>query len=453
MLGKHRQPGFGLFALMVVGVLCVARLVLIEVPGLEKPLPPPRTNFNQTLFRQGHAPRFPTMTRGIVMCLHNGIAPLGVSFLHELRGLGNTLPVQIYHCLPNEMSAASRAWLLEADSLNRTEVIDVCTHLLANGILQDATEYQSYYVKVLALLHSSFDQVLLVDADAIFLQNPDVLWTTTAYQTTGTLFFLDRLIAFGDYFSAPVDDGADTILLHRLHTEFPYSRFGLQRPALSPEFEASDAWQGRTAHQQDSSALLFHKSKVGHVVLEVLWHLVHHVRHWDRFKIGEAQKGLSWGDKEYFWLACWLADVPHTFSPYAAAVVSEPADMTLHPETLCGSLAHYLPVLGPNAPLLYVNGKAIITPPTDGLLAVVWRESWETKEATLNARIPLHVSPRRRQRHFEANRDELDMTCLIGQGAVPIQVAHFQTHLTTRIHHTVVATRRLMDGDPPKRLK
>jgi hypothetical protein len=48
------------------------------------------------------------------------------------------------------------------------------------------------------MLASPFKSVMIADADAVFLQPPEVFWEEEVYERTGTLFFRDRKIFPGD---------------------------------------------------------------------------------------------------------------------------------------------------------------------------------------------------------------------------------------------------------------
>ncbi|KDO25538.1 hypothetical protein SPRG_20661 [Saprolegnia parasitica CBS 223.65] len=363
---------------------------------------------------------------------------MGISLIQELRWLNNTLPIQVYTCFPSELSNDTRSRILAADALDAIEMVDVCqllvdhTPYLRN--VWDATTYQSYYIKILALLHTHLDDVLVLDADDIFLSNPDVLWGLLPFQTTGTLFFYDRQLDYTQFFNTPTS--YNETLLHTLLHSFPYARFNLTRPVLSPQLQQSKAWQHATAHEQDSSVVLLRKSRVGHAMLQVLWHLVHELRH---------ESTYAGGDKEYFWLACVLANASYAFSEHAAAVVSLPDDMALHNETLCGSLAHYVPEASVDPPLLYINGQYILTPPRELDDALQpHNTSWATQmEDALIAAIPQYVTPRHAEREFVPFRGELSDTCLIGQGAKRIAAVGYHEILTRRIQNTIAAAQEL----------
>lgn len=53
-------------------------------------------------------------------------------------------------------------------------------------------------IKVFTILASAFQEVIICDADVVFLQDPEVLFEDPGYNRTGTLFFRDREIFPGD---------------------------------------------------------------------------------------------------------------------------------------------------------------------------------------------------------------------------------------------------------------
>ncbi|RKO68290.1 hypothetical protein D7322_28015 [Sphingobacterium puteale] len=98
--------------------------------------------------------------------------------INILRELGCCLPIEIWH-VGNEISA------------------DVMTEFAGLNVqFLDLNDYEiidspGYYVKPLAILHSTFKEVLYMDADNICCRNPEYLFQLEAYKTTGTVFWAD----------------------------------------------------------------------------------------------------------------------------------------------------------------------------------------------------------------------------------------------------------------------
>jgi len=74
---------------------------------------------------------------------------------------------------------------------NNIETLDLL--LLIDDTIMDLANGR-YAIKPVAMLLSSFEQVMVVDADPVFLQPPEILFENEGYRATGTYFFQDRLM-------------------------------------------------------------------------------------------------------------------------------------------------------------------------------------------------------------------------------------------------------------------
>lgn len=319
--------------------------------------------------------------RGIILCLHNGIAALGASLIRDLRCMGNNEKIQIYHCLPTEMSDKSRQLL--TSGVRDIEIVDVCTEYVKQGKLTSrvATSFRSYWIKPLALIHTNLEEVILLDADAIAMQDPAAVRALPGYVATGTTFFYDRVIGDHIFFNKDVRGKRGTHMLVEWVKSFDYKAFGLSGPEPSAHLLSSAAYKHLTCHEMDSSMVLVDKRRAGKA-LDVLWTLI------------TGKRDFSWGDKESFWLAFEFAHVPYFFSPWSVSVVSSSPnnDMELHPETLCGSIVHYVPDENADPDVLYVNGKALLLQSPLGP-----RQSARTSPNLFYDAHPTHMTPRHRR--------------------------------------------------------
>ncbi|OQR95107.1 hypothetical protein ACHHYP_00392 [Achlya hypogyna] len=349
---------------------------------------------------------------GIVMCVTNDLVPIGASLVQELQRLGNHEPIQVFHCMADELSANAQSVLKESANGTSLQVIDVCSVLVDAGIWTFATAlgFKSFWLKPVALLFSSFDHVILMDVDDIFLSDPARLRSLPAYSDTGSFFFYDRVLDFNQFLNTDYD-GTSTFV-RQFFAQFPLADFGLPAHAPSPLLAKSHLWNGNTAHEQDSSLVLVHKRRVGPTVLKLLWHLSTQTRHTNPI-------AFSWGDKEAFWISFELAGAPYSFSPWASSVVALPEDRALHPETLCGSLAQFWPEEGTSA-LLYVNGRDVISPRDPSADKFIGGINYDARHDRLLSNIPAYITPRHRREVTVADRQNLDQTCLIDMGAEPI---------------------------------
>ncbi|MCZ8314313.1 hypothetical protein [Phreatobacter sp.] len=124
-------------------------------------------------------------SRGIVICA--GGTTMFVNAYVLVRVLRDTLhcrlPIEIWHMGPGEMSPAMRA-LLEAHGVT---VIDAAVPIAeAGGLIRDG-----WQLKAFALAHSGLDEVLLLDADQVPVEDPTPLFAWQAYRQAGAIFWPD----------------------------------------------------------------------------------------------------------------------------------------------------------------------------------------------------------------------------------------------------------------------
>ncbi|TYZ64482.1 hypothetical protein PybrP1_003901 [[Pythium] brassicae (nom. inval.)] len=386
--------------------------------------------------------------KGVIICLHNDVLSMGLSLIRDLRCMGNTELIQIYHCFPNELSSDARDALTKHDA--RVEIMDACSHYIARGNFSRtlALKFRNWWIKPLALIHTDLREVVLLDADVIPMQDPASVRTLPGYVRTGTTFFFDRVNPKKSFLNTAVRGGSN--YLRQWVDSFAYSAFNLSGPAPSAHLRTSLAFTGQSCHEQDSSMVLVDKTRAGKA-LDVLWFLITRKR---------FEFDYSWGDKESFWLAYEFAHQSYFFSPWGVSVISSAPneDVKKHPTTLCGSLAHFLPVgdekeatgdasdrdgssghqlsagsasASAAAPeLLYVNGKALLKAIPQSVTDIRqgginnWHNSNPTHVTPRQYRQPSSGSVSRHGRKFPAE-------CLVGLGSTPLSEA-FQLRLLQR---------------------
>lgn len=347
--------------------------------------------------------------RGIILCMNNVTLTMGLSLIRDLRCHGNDEHIQVYHCFPDEMPDDTRSLLLAAD--DKLKITDVCTAMVESGKISAelATHFRSWWIKPLAVYHTTIKEVLLLDIDDIFMRDPAVLRTTPGYLSTGMTFFFDRVIPGDEYFNKNV---SGTQYLELLINEFDYTAFGIKGPVGPSEYlQTTFAFKGETIHEQDSSIVAIDKSRAG-AALEVLLFLItkQHV-----------ERAYSMVDKESFWIAYELAHVPYFFSPWGVGVISSSTnrDVEAHNDSLCGNIAQYMPLENDTSEFLYLNAEALLDPFPMGI------EGGRTAAPNLLFNInPTHITPRQRRRSVGQTATGYEgvmmMECLAGFGSTPL---------------------------------
>uniref|UniRef100_M4BP42 RxLR effector candidate protein n=1 Tax=Hyaloperonospora arabidopsidis (strain Emoy2) TaxID=559515 RepID=M4BP42_HYAAE len=325
--------------------------------------------------------------RGIVLPLYDDIATLGVSLVLELRAMDVHLPIEIPHC--GDLKDSTIRKVLEKEKVGVLHFYDVCELASKTVSLRDASVkvfceslsncyelFRSFDVKLLAVILSRFEEVMLLDADTLFFESPMLLWDTDKYQSTGTLFFYDRIGSDASFLAKTVDGGkGDVREIHDFMSRFDVSPFKplgyIERPKATSENKVpvklkfspsehlltSHSWNYRAGHEMDSSLLLWNKKRQPRATA-ILGAFV---------AINRIGGPPSYGDKELFFVAAELAETQYAFSDFGTGGAGEDfRDYGPGKSVLCGYATHYYPVkakderLVANASVLYLNSDDIL---------------------------------------------------------------------------------------------
>ncbi|KAE9036632.1 hypothetical protein PR003_g6887 [Phytophthora rubi] len=396
---QGKRVAVSTYAVVVFALCCLVFLSTLTLPSSVATSSELRRN------QKTPATRFDGSSRdkGVLLCMNDTAVPMGLSLVKELRCLGNQELIQVYHCFPDDLSEQSKALLLRADS--RLEIVDVCSDLVERKVLtrQVAEKFRNWWLKPLALTHTDVMEVLLMDVGDVFLHDPAVLRSTPGYKRTGTSFFYDRVRYSREWFNQETNNST---YLKTLLSEFGYDSIdGVELPAY---LTRSYAFKELTSHEQDSSLVAVNKLRSGKAMDVLSWLITE-----KRF-----EREFSFREKESFWMAYALAKQEYFFSPWGPSAIesSRNQDMKHHPDSLCGSLAHFMPVEEDPPELLYVNGRALLEPFPEGL-----GNRGRAPANLLYNPTPSYVTPRQARRPNGITNTtytgEFHEDCLVGFGA------------------------------------
>lgn len=122
------------------------------------------------LYRQG--------SKGIVTTAGGKYIPIFLVSLQLLRRTGSQLPVEVFLADDSEYDATLCEKLLP--SLNAR--CRVLSHVL-NAV--DQVDIKSYQFKIFAMIFSSFEDVIFLDADNLALNDPEPLLNSEPFRSTG----------------------------------------------------------------------------------------------------------------------------------------------------------------------------------------------------------------------------------------------------------------------------
>ncbi|MCJ1396036.1 hypothetical protein MMC18_008923 [Xylographa bjoerkii] len=231
--------------------------------------------------------RFVPGSKGIVIPTGKGTFRFACHLISTLRDvLKSELPIQIMHAGEDDLPADHRHVITQLGS--RIETLDVTT------VLDDKTlqlPKGGWAIKAFAALASSFEQVILMDADAVFLQKPEVILNDhPGYQATGSLLFHDRLLWQGAF--------------PERHQWWEHQMAG-HKPSVT--LNKSKVYNEGYAEEGDSGVVVLHKGRLPIFMglLHICWQNTLAVR--DAFTYH-----MGYGDKESWWFGLELSGANYT---------------------------------------------------------------------------------------------------------------------------------------------
>ena len=235
--------------------------------------------------------RFEPGAKGIVIPTGRKTFRYACHLIGNLRDtLGSKLPIEIVYAGDPDLPSEYRDFITRLSSdittVDITQVFDDTTLDLQHG---------GWAIKTFAALASRYEQVLLLDADAVFLQAPEaILDHHNGYRTTGTLLFHDRLLWQGAF---------------KERHEWWGKQLEHQTPsqALSKSLVYNEGY----AEECDAGLVVLDKSRV-HVLLGILhacWQNTKLVREEWTYKMG-------YGDKESWWFGLELSGAEYSFEDH-----------------------------------------------------------------------------------------------------------------------------------------
>ena len=178
-------------------------------------------------------------TTGIVLTAGQGNMKLAAHAIRTLRNVVNTtLPIQVAYAGDDDLPAHMRREMRALDP--KLELINILDHYDENVA---GLRSGGFAMKPFAALACSFEKVIIIDADTIFMQRPDEWFEEDAgLKQTGTLFFHDR--AYGG----------------RKTTDWVKDLFKESGQKPSATLNSSMYWQEELEHQQESGVVYFNKA-------------------------------------------------------------------------------------------------------------------------------------------------------------------------------------------------
>ncbi len=170
--------------------------------------------------------------RGIVLSAGNDHALYLVTSIMLIRSLGCHLPIEVMYLGDDDLDSRNRGKL--------ERLPGVITRDIRRMVDDKEWQLKGWSGKPWAILLSSFREVIFIDADALFFQNPEDLFQDPDYAQTGALFFHDRLMME--------------------ESKRDWLKETLPKP-ISAKAQQSRFWTGQSAHMQESGVVVVDKWK------------------------------------------------------------------------------------------------------------------------------------------------------------------------------------------------
>lgn len=204
------------------------------------------------------------------------------------------LPVEIVYAGDSDLTPEGREALKQAGEgldisfIDALTVFDDSTLRLAQG---------GWAIKAFAALASRFDDVILLDADAVFVQPPERLLEQARYLETGALLFHDRLLWKGGFMERQ-----------------DWWHEQLKHPG--PERNKSLVWTEQYSEEGDSGVVVVNKSRLDILMglFHIGWQNTYPVRDEWTYKI-------TYGDKETWWIGLEAVGASYAFSRHYGGMV------------------------------------------------------------------------------------------------------------------------------------
>jgi hypothetical protein len=234
-------------------------------------------------------------SKGIVICTGNKHFQLTLVALKALELIGNELPIEVVFSTSNDLSSNNRQ---ELEKLYpNIRLIDLSSASFNDSYL----ELRGWEIKPFSVLASHFREVILMDADVLFLEKPSTLFQNPYYLKTGSLFFYDR-----PSLSEDTIRWIRTLLSDNNNQSFP-------------------------KRTQESGVVLIDKARA----LTGLLSTCKLNDHQEREKVTYQH---LYGDKDTWWLGFHLIQMPYSFIPTLTASIGEIKDTGQN--VVCGHILH-----------------------------------------------------------------------------------------------------------------
>lgn len=245
--------------------------------------------------------------KGLVISVGNKHFNFARSTIDNLRNIiKSEIPIEIFYNGDDDLSEDKRNILKEYDNVYISDL----SRYFNNTFLK----LEGFALKPFSILASRFEEVILIDADSVYLRDPALFFNDPGYIEKGTIFFEDRKFQTS-YFKS-----------------YEWIKSFISHPL--PETEKLRIWNKKTIDQMESSSVVINKSK------NILGLLAACKLNEEKYR--KTVYDHVYGDKETFWIGFEMARQPFYFNPYRPAYIAkvDSVDMNRNITRFCGHIGH-----------------------------------------------------------------------------------------------------------------
>lgn len=232
-------------------------------------------------------------TRGFVIPTGKGTMRYATHLIGSLQNvLYSNMTIQVVYAGDEDLPSADREKLQSRfkgiEFLDVLSVVDDTTLQLVKG---------GWAIKAFAALYAPFEEVILSDADSVFVQVPETLFLDPSYEQTGALLFHDRLL-----------------WQHSFADRHEWWKSQIHEPSAA--LNKSLVWTEDYAEEGDSGVVVIDKSRLDVLMglLHVAWQNTYDVRE-------EVSYKITYGDKETWWFGFELSGATYAFEKHYGSMV------------------------------------------------------------------------------------------------------------------------------------
>jgi hypothetical protein len=265
-----------------------------EVMGSMFPFLRNASNPNNTTPFSSLRKSFMPGSRGIVIPTGSDTFRFACHLVLAIRNVHNSsLPIQIVYAGDTDLPPKERELL--AQFVEDVEFVDILK-VLDNETLQ--LETGGWAIKAFAALSSRYEEVILLDADAVLVQAPEFVFEQKGYNDTGVLLYHDRLL-----------------WQHGFKERHEWWRKQMEHHTPSLALNKSLVWTEEYAEEGDSGLIVMDKGRLAVLMglLHICWQNTYAVREEITYKI-------TYGDKESYWFGFELSGTPFAFETHYGSI-------------------------------------------------------------------------------------------------------------------------------------